>query len=434
MSQQEEESMKQVIKIISAMLIPVIFLGIINGCSKDQTEEPTGNNWLPITENVNGEIFEIQGARILRVWGTPYEQGYANAYLNASDIYDVIIEACESNNLTDEILQSLYPLLDEMVFPAHYEQELRGMLAGLNSRAGGAVYIPPIGRNLTFNDYFIGHILKELNDVNCSSFTAWGLMTEDGGLIGGVNKDWIDSENNNVRRDKQMIIIRIPDADSGRFATLCVDEPGSISGCKAINEEGLFAKQHDSNSRPRTVNTGFMQDDLFYREVVETMGADATGTGIRNLLLPYITNDGTNMMVGMPYNGSNMPSYKFELDGDESYEGGISIWKPEVVRPYLVCTSHFRERLTPPPPEQTGRFTYMTDILESVFNSAGTEHVTIQLAWEILQNTRLSEYNAVLSIVYEPNKMLMHYAFFLRGETINDVNVGTLDLKELFNR
>jgi len=61
-------------------------------------------------------------------------------------------------------------------------------------------------------------------------------------------------------------------------------------------------------------------------------------------------------------------------------------------------------------------------------------HVTIQLAWEILENTRLPAYNAVHSIVYEPNKMLMHYAFFLRGETINDVTVVTLDLEELFNR
>ena len=414
------------------ILFIIIYTVLFIECKR---ESPSiENNWLPITENVNGEIFEIQGIRILRVWGTPYEQGYANAYLNAPDIYDVIIEACETNNLTDEIIQSLYPLLDEMVFPAQYEQELRGMLAGLNARAGGAVYIPALKRNLTFEDYFIGHIIKELNDVNCSSFTAWGPMTEDGGLIGGANRDWIDSEGNNVRRDKQMVIIRIPNIDSGQFATLCVDEPGSISGCKAINEEGLFVKQHDADGRPKSVSTGFMQDDLFYRKVVETMGANATGTEIRNLLVPYVTNDGTNMLVGMPYNGSNTPSYKFELDGDESYESGISIWEPDDVRPYLVCTSHFRERLPPPPPEQTYRFTYMTNKLETIFNSGGAMHVTKELAWEMLENTRLSNYNAVESIIYEPNKMLMHYAFFYRGQTINDINVVTLDLEDLFKR
>jgi len=54
------------------ILFIIIYSVLFIECNR---ESPSiESNWLPITENVNGEIFEIQGVPILRVWGTTYEQ------------------------------------------------------------------------------------------------------------------------------------------------------------------------------------------------------------------------------------------------------------------------------------------------------------------------------------------------------------------------
>lgn len=407
-------------------LIPVFFiLALLFGsssCKKNQ--DIFEDDWLPVTEEVNGSLTTIQGMQVLKVWGTPYEMGYANGYLAAPVIHDLHLEACEVFNLTNETLHELYPQLSRFLLPARYEEELRGILAGMETRAGGPVNMPPLGRALTFEDIFVGHVIE---GIHCSSFTAWGPMTEDGDLIGGTNKDWSDGAGL-IRRNTQWIIVRFPTGDSGRKGWISINNPGNIACSKGINEEGLFVHMHNAQGRPSTEDNGYLMDDLFFREVLEKIELNSPREQVRNLLIPFITSDGTNMMVGMPYNGSNIPSYKLEIDGDETFENGVSLWEPEPPRPYLVCTNHFRKRLNPP--QDTWRFDYDTGILESIYNSGGQDHVTVDQVLEMLQDTMGGD--AVHSIVYEPNKMLMHIAFLLRGQSVSDINVVTLDLQELF--
>ena len=58
------------------LTVPVIFFV----CEKDSPTDPETptNNWLPITESVNGTLGEIQGIPLLTLWGIHYEQGYAH--------------------------------------------------------------------------------------------------------------------------------------------------------------------------------------------------------------------------------------------------------------------------------------------------------------------------------------------------------------------
>lgn len=408
-------------KIIVCLISAAIFTTMIGvGCNEKKTD-----GWLPITEDVNGTITTIQGMQVLKVWGTPYEMGYANGYLAAPVIHDLYLEAVEVHDLTNEKLNSFYPLLDTMTMPARYEEELRGILAGMEARAGGPVYMEPLGRNLTFEDIYAGHVVE---DFDCSSFTAWGPMTSDGSLIGGTNKDWTDNAGL-LRRDTQWIIVRFPAGDSGRKAWISINNPGMLSCSKGINEDGLFVHMHDAQGRPNSETSGFLMDDLFFMEVLEKIELNSTAVRIRNLLVPFTTTDGTNMMVGMPYSGINTPSCKLEIDGDETFENGVSIWEPVPQRPYLVSTNHFRKRLTPP--SDTWRFDYDTNQLEAIYNSGGRSFLTVDQAFEMLQNTMTSS-DAVTSIVYEPNKMLLHHALILKGQTVNDINIVTLDLTELF--
>jgi|GEM_PF-2572324 len=69
-------------------------------CSKGSS--PTGTPdgvWLPATEVVNGSLAEIEGISVLRIWGTPYEKGYAHGYLLAEDITTMLENFISNNTL-----------------------------------------------------------------------------------------------------------------------------------------------------------------------------------------------------------------------------------------------------------------------------------------------------------------------------------------------
>jgi hypothetical protein len=419
--------------LLCSLIAGFFILASLLGCwccnkQEDNGQEDLLPQWLPATEEVNGSVATVAGMQVLKLWGTPYEMGYANGYLAAPQIYDLYSEAIEVHNLTNEKLKNEYhPLLSRLILPARYSEELRGILAGMEARAGGSIYFPALKRAMIFEDIYAGHVVTELYDLNCSSFTAWGPMTEDGSLIGGTNRDWGNNEGL-FRRENQWIIVRFPNTGSGRKSWISINNPGTLGCSKGINEEGLFVHMHNANGRTRSVDKGFLMDDLFFSEVLERVDLNSSGEQIRSLLVPFTTNDGTNMMVGMPYNGTNIPSFKLEIDGDETFENGVSLWEPVPPRPYLVSTNHFRKRLDPL--QSTWRFDYDTNRLENIYNSGGQTHVTVDLVFDMLQNTATGD--AVHSIVYEPRRMMMHIAYLLKGQSISDVNVVTMDLRSLF--
>jgi hypothetical protein len=92
--------MKKNHKITVYLISAVIFTIMIGaGCNDKQN-----GDWQPITEEVNGTITTIQGMQVLKVWGTPFEMGYANGYLAAPVIHELYLEAIEK---TEFILSSV---------------------------------------------------------------------------------------------------------------------------------------------------------------------------------------------------------------------------------------------------------------------------------------------------------------------------------------
>jgi len=121
------------------------------GCDKDSTTEPEPenptNNWLPITENVNGELTEIEGIPLLTLWGTHYEQGYAHGYLYAPEIIEHLEKQLNHEEGLVEFMETfMLPNIDKYTVPAEYMQEMEGFLAGMEARAGGAVYVAAVDR------------------------------------------------------------------------------------------------------------------------------------------------------------------------------------------------------------------------------------------------------------------------------------------------
>src|SRR5512137_416395 len=103
------------------------------------------------TKKLNGVVYHRQGVRILRVWGTPEEMGYAHGYLLAHEIIDGISELVGVGG--DSYKKVLQACQRRLVAPAWAKQEARGLLDGLKAALPAKKrVIRGLGREITLLD------------------------------------------------------------------------------------------------------------------------------------------------------------------------------------------------------------------------------------------------------------------------------------------
>lgn len=141
--------------ILSSFFCLAIVLVISSTAGNKQSlpTEPEEGKWLPITENVKGTLTDVEGIPLLTLWGSNYEQGYAHGYLYAPEIMEYLEKQLQSQEGTVEFIEAVVlPYIDKYTVPEEYLHEMEGFLVGMEARAGGAVYVSAVDRNLTLND------------------------------------------------------------------------------------------------------------------------------------------------------------------------------------------------------------------------------------------------------------------------------------------
>ncbi|MBZ0271849.1 hypothetical protein K8I61_07410 [bacterium] len=197
--------------------------------------------------DVNGHLMTYGNQRVLHVWGTPYERGYAQGYHLAGDIMD---------NL------EIYAFPPEGAGPLIYEMarawvrnhfgiadafldEAIGMKDGMLA-AGMPAYVPIIKRD--FDEYDIVTLvgISEIAGLLCSTLAGWGDATSSdpdypGALIVGHNTDYVmEPEGAFTAGINALIIAHTPDdPDQQRYAGIAY--PGFIGLVAGMNESGIGA-------------------------------------------------------------------------------------------------------------------------------------------------------------------------------------------------
>ena len=101
----------------------------------------------PPARQVNGEVVSVGGLSVVRVWGTPEEQGYALGYL-LGDRIPALWDGFVSTGFLGRDKNgapALPPFPASMMkVPERYEKELHGMLAGIKTRTGGDPMLPSL--------------------------------------------------------------------------------------------------------------------------------------------------------------------------------------------------------------------------------------------------------------------------------------------------
>ncbi len=229
---------------------------------------------------VNGSLRRVHGQRVLHVWGTPHEMGYAHGNLLRTSILEVLEDYAlevippSSLNTAGVVYGTVADISPEL------RQEAQGIVDGMRD-AGGAE-IAALGRELTANDLLLVNAMTDLVAVGCSSVSAWGAATQSDPELAGAsavvrNLDWSDDED---LLDNQLLIAFEP-SDPNRQAVLSVGFAGYIGCLSCINEAGVTALFNmgygDGAADLAGAMTGFAPANLMLRDALERGDIDEDG-------------------------------------------------------------------------------------------------------------------------------------------------------------
>ncbi len=378
---------------------------------------------------VNGTLSEIDGVRVLRIWGSPQERGFAHGYLAGKDFAQLINGFVESGKFmdVDGYENELLPALTLMKVSPKYEAELRGLLSGLEARAGGPITVPVLGRSVQYKDLVAANCMGDLLRMGCSSFAAWGSMTADGNTLAGRNMDWPSCS---ALKGNQIVIVHVPDANGKAVGWVSVCWPGLIGCTTGMNSEGVTVAMHDSNrpNVPAIQARDCTPSALLYRDAIESAHSRTAVEDVSRIFHRYRTCSAYNMMVTWPYHRSGGAAVVFEHDADLNKDGGVTIREPENPDAFLVCTNHFRERYEP---MQGIRFPRLSNGLGRLAGTEGSKHLTTRRAWNMLGSVSIEGILTHHSVVFEPNRQVMHVAFAQGGKHAPQCDKVSLDVTKL---
>ena len=407
----------------------------------------------PAAKTVHGELIQVDGVTVLRVWGDARERGFAHGWLMAEQIV----------KLTDAFIRTFEPLGGAkgfekaaamcrglMVVEPDYEAELRGLIAGVEARLGDKAVIPVLKRKGTYIDIMTLNAFADLGRLGCSSFAAWGKATTDGETISGRNLDWF-GDASEALTGGQIVVAQLPryrnTADYGSSGDsdlptaqgwVSLTWPGLTICLTGMNSDGVTLSMHDSGGRgkwlrPRSTPRGYV-----IREALEFVRPTSILDDISGVLRNRHTVVGNNFPVSFPSTGGSPASIVFEYDGDQKNSSGFTIRGGDGGATgdrsgeqssdfYQTCTNHYRSR-----DEATRCERY--DTLRKRLDQAhgGSEKIDVAAGWKMLDDVsmfgRVKTYH---SVVFEPNKRRMHVAFSDGKQSATKCKHHTLDVAAL---
>lgn len=128
---------------------------------------------------VNGALFEHQGVRVLHVWGTYYEMGYAQGRILAPEVV----------RIARDLAHSVHTCVvgSDLIVPNAIRAEAEGLAAGVNEVCKTKAVL---GRKLTANDILLANLYSEAVGIGCSSVSVWGKRSATGKTILARNLDY----------------------------------------------------------------------------------------------------------------------------------------------------------------------------------------------------------------------------------------------------
>jgi len=212
----------------------------------------------PAAREVNGRVTTVHGLRVLQVWGTHYEMGYAHGYLLADDIVRLLEEYMLAKLLDVEHYDTTRQLLHIYThIPPVYWLELQGMYDGMRDALGDeGLYSATLETVFQPLDLFAWNMIPEIfrlyfssrDDVHvCSSISGWGAGTPDGNLVFARNLEFGSPGD---LLEQQALIIAYRPSTPLQHDWVSFAWPGYIGCLSGMNEVGVGSALNLGNAQP----------------------------------------------------------------------------------------------------------------------------------------------------------------------------------------
>ncbi len=192
--------------------------------------------------DVRGKLDRIGPFRIVRVWGSPQEMGFAHGYLVGADfVADLRQEVAALEPKQRETYDNDRDgLLGAISIPGPALEELRGILKGITAAMGQLPDLAGLGRPLRVEDLVFYNAGDTLRAFGCSGMTVWGKQAGHADVVTLRNFDFPVATREALAR--QMILVRHP---AGGHQVATVTWPGYIGAFTGLNDEGVCMFLHD---------------------------------------------------------------------------------------------------------------------------------------------------------------------------------------------
>jgi len=382
---------------------------------------------------VNGDTLSIDGKKILKVWGTHYERGYATGYLFGEKIKDIsenyFMSAFFGGNSYLYENTRIY-FLDNFQIEEKYIAETQGIIDGM-IEADIILHSNILNRDIDANDMLLSNAIVDLAalgdldeeyEFGCSSLTSWGVNTVldpqlDSDLVITRNMDWTPHSS---LLENHLLVVHFP-SEADEVNWLSFTFPGFIGGLSSLNENGLcaFMNMGNHNEHPNTFT--FHPILLSIRNGIEVYDYDGNyeidpedvQTAIEeNYQLSGSIIHTANSQSGLVIECNNQNGVVTRDDNENTV----------IPAEHLVATNHFRE-LYPP----TGCYRY-DNIADSLSSNS---EMSTERSWDLLAGAAGVSHN-IHTIQYAPTLNLIKWSTAELGTPAYQIEPTILNTEELF--
>lgn len=363
----------------------------------------------PPTTQVCGGLRNVGGIRVLTVWGTAHQRGFAQGWLLADDIRHLWQSFIDDKSMSGgpaEYQERFRPLASTMMVARPiYQREMQGLAEGYRARLGDAAVIRGLERALDELDFFALNCMSDRFAPFCSSFAAWGARTIDGETLCARNLDW-------PRHDwligREVVLVERASDKPARAGWAGVTWPGFIGCLTGMNEHGLTMAVHDVPAGEPDGLRRFTPRGLVLREALEQCAGPGAFESVAEVFRRRSVALGTNAFAAMPRHGGGAPpAVVFEYDARKQRDDGVTVRSADGGNAaWLACSNHFRQRaevVRCPRYEQ----------LVAMLSAKDAEPLDVDAAWRIAASVnvpapRFGNMWTYHTVLFEPAAGRMH--------------------------
>ena len=384
-------------------------------------------------QSVNGDTLSVEGKKILKVWGTHYERGYATGYLLGDKIKEIsenyfIYAFFGGNSYLYESTRTYF--LDNFQIEEKYISETEGMIDGM-IEADIILYSEILGRDIDANDLQLSNAIVDLaalGDLNldyefgCSSLSSWGESTIldpelSGDLVITRNMDWTP---HSALLENHLLVVHFP-SEADEVNWLSFTFPGLIGGLSSINENGLcaFMNMGNHNEHPNTYT--YHPIFLSIRNGIEVYDYDGDYEIAPEDVLAAIE-DNYQLSGSIVHTANHEYGLVIECNNQNGIVARDDNDNTVIPSEHLAATNHFRELY---PPASCYRYDNIADSLSV------SSDIDLIRSWDLLTGAAGVSHN-IHTIQYAPSLNLIKWSTAKPGIPAYQLEPTIFDTEELF--